>query len=69
MCQKRPLTVDEIIDDLKKYIKPDKWKAVKGRMQALRFNVNKSQEFTEQAEELAEAFQRTLIFDSKKQKK
>lgn len=55
-----PASVDEIIADLEKYIKPDNSKVIEGRMQALRFSSNRAQEFTEQAEKLADALQRTL---------
>lgn len=67
--RENPATVDEIIEDLKKYIKPDNSKVIEGRMQALRFNVARAQEFTQQAEELAEALQRTLIIEGVSQQK
>lgn len=64
-----PETVEEIIEDLNKFIKPDNSKIIEGRLQALRFNNNKAQEFSQQAEELAEALQRTLIIEGISQEK
>lgn len=67
--RKNPKSVDEIIEDLKAFIKPDDSKIIESRIQALRFNTGKPQEFTQQAEELAEALQRTLILEGVGQEK
>lgn len=67
--RKNPNSVDQIVEDLKKYIKPDNSKVIEGRLQALRFNAGKPQEFTTQAEELSEALQRTLILEGVGQEK
>lgn len=67
--RKNPTSVDEIITDLEKYIKPDNSKIKEGRMQSLRFNSNRVQEFTQQTEKLAEALQRTLIIEGISQEK
>lgn len=58
-----PNTVDEIIEDLKKFIKPPNSKVVESEIKALKFNTNKAKEFTDQANKLAEALQRTLIIE------
>lgn len=67
--RKNPASVDEIVEDLKKYIKPDDSKIIESRLQALRFNTGKPQEFTKQAEELSESLQRTLILEGVSQEK
>lgn len=67
--RKNPNSLDQIVEDLRTYIKPDKAKVVEGRLQAIRFNTGKSQEFTAQAEELTEALQRTLILEGVGQEK
>lgn len=64
-----PKTIEEIIEDLNKYIKPDDSKIVEGRLIALKCNQGKLHEFSEQAEELAEALQRTLIIEGVSQEK
>lgn len=64
-----PKTIEEIIEDLNKYIKPDNSKIVEGRLIALKCNQGKLHEFSEQAEELAEALQRTLIIEGVSQEK
>lgn len=67
--RKDPKSVDEIIIDLNTFIKPDDSKIIESRIQALRFNTSKPQEFTKQAEELADALQRTLILEGVGQEK
>lgn len=64
-----PKSVDEIVADLKKYIKPDNSRVIESQIQGLKFNANKGQEFIDQAEELAEALQRTLIIEGISQEK
>lgn len=44
-------------------IKPENSKVIKGRKAALRFYPNITQEFSKEAESLAEALQRSLILD------
>lgn len=58
-----PENVDAIINALEKYIKPDNSKVITGRMLALRADKLKSSDFSKQAEELAEALQRSLIVE------
>lgn len=67
--RKEPKSVDEIIEDLEEYIKPDNSKIVEGRLLGLRCSQGKMQEFSEQAEQLAEALQRTLIIEGISQEK
>lgn len=57
------LTIANIKSSLKETIKPDSSKVVEGRILALKFNPTKSGEFTKDATELAEAFQRSLIIE------
>lgn len=56
-------TVDLLIQQLEASIKPENSKVIIGRLAALRFNQSKSQEFSKEAESLAEALQRTLILE------
>lgn len=58
-----PATIDEIVQALEKYIKPDNSKVISGRMLALRSDRLKATEFAKQTEDLAEAFQRSLIIE------
>lgn len=62
-------TVDDIINDLKNNIKPDSSKVVSGRMLALKLNKLTTQEYAIKAEELAEAFQRSLVIEGIKRDK
>lgn len=62
-------TVDAIIDALKGAIKPDSSKVIEGRMLSLRMDRSKIQDFTKQAEELAEALERALIVEGISQAK
>lgn len=55
--------VDVIITCLRQHIKPDNSKVVAGRLLALRPDRAKLTDFTEQAELLADAFQRSLIIE------
>lgn len=55
--------VDEIVAALKANIKPDSSKVIEGKMMALKMDTSKTVEFTEQAEKLAEALQRSLIVE------
>lgn len=59
----RPATVDQVIEELESAIKPLHSTVIEGRMTSLKFNVNKTNEFIEQAEELATALQRTLVIE------
>lgn len=56
-------TVQDIITALKNGIKPDNSKVIAGRILALRLDRSKLNEFSQNAEELAEAFQRSLIIE------
>lgn len=56
-------TVQKIIDALKAQIRPDNSKVVAGRMLALKPDRAKLTEFSQQAESLAEALQRSLIIE------
>lgn len=58
-----PNSIDEVIDALKANIAPDNSKVVAGRLLALRVDRSKLTEFTEQAEKLAEALQRSLVVE------
>lgn len=58
-----PNSVDEIILALRTQIKPDNSKVVAGRLLALKPDRAKMSEFTEQAESLADALQRSLIIE------
>lgn len=56
-------TVEKLIQTLQRNIKPDSSKVIEGRILALRFDPKSSQEFSKQAEELAEAFRRALVVE------
>lgn len=66
---KNPTTIQEIIENLKKYIKPENSKIIEGRMLTLRANRSNMPEYTKTAEELAEALQRSLIIEGISQQK
>lgn len=55
--------VDEIITALRQQIQPDNSKVVAGRLLALKPDKAKMTDFSEQAEKLAEALQRSLIIE------
>lgn len=57
------VTIASITNALKDTIKPDSSKVVEGKILSLRFNPTKPSEFTTEATELAEAFQRSLIVE------
>lgn len=59
----KPESVDKIIEALKKKIRPDSSKVITGKMMALKSDRNNLQNFSKQAEELAEALKRSLIFE------
>lgn len=61
--------INAILNALKAAIKPDSSKVIEGRMLALRVDRSKVQEFTKQAEELAEALERSLIVEGISQNK
>lgn len=61
--------VDDIINALRQHIKPDNSKVIAGRMLALRVDRSKMVEFTQQAETLSEALQRSLIIEGISQAK
>lgn len=67
--REEPETVDQIIEDLEKFIKPENSKVIESQIQGLRFNPGKAKEFTDEAEKLAEALQRTLIIEGISQNK
>lgn len=58
-----PADVDAIITALRANIKPDSSKVVEGKMMALKMDNAKSTEFTKEAEQLAEALQRSLVIE------
>lgn len=64
-----PQNVDVIIASLRQHIKPDNSKVVAGRLLALRPDRAKLTDFTEQAEMLADALQRSLIIEGITQSK
>lgn len=64
-----PASVDEIIKALEEQIRPDNSKVVAGRLLALRPDKTKMVEFSDQAEKLAEALQRSLIIEGISQTK
>lgn len=64
-----PANVDEIITALRQQIQPDSSKVVAGRLLALRPDRAKMTDFSEQAEKLAEALQRSLIIEGISQAK
>lgn len=65
----KPDTIDEIIEALKKNIKPPSSKIIEGRMLGLKAIQNNIQNYTKEAEQLAEALQRSLIVEGISQKK
>lgn len=56
-------TVDEIFDALRGEIKPDNSRVIEGRMLALKVDKSNMQEYSKQAEELAEALERSLVVE------
>lgn len=64
-----PQNVDVIIASLRQHIKPDNSKVVAGRLLALSSDRAKLTDFTEQAEMLADALQRSLIIEGITQSK
>lgn len=62
-------TVDAIIAALRAGIKPDNSKVIAGRMMALRIDKTAANDFTKQAEDLADALRRSLIVEGISQKK
>lgn len=68
-CIDQDGTLDQIVEALKKNIKPESSKVISGRMLALKYNKNQSQDFAAQTEKLAEALQRSLIIEGISQNK
>lgn len=62
-------SIADITNALKAHIKPDNSKVIAGRMLALRVDRNKMVDFTQQAEQLADALQRSLIIEGISQAK
>lgn len=58
-----PESIDQIIDCLKKSIKPDSSKVVAGKMMALKADKSSKHDFAKQAEQLAEDFKRSLVIE------
>lgn len=56
-------SLDQIIEALKKAIRPDSSKVVKGKILSLRFKSAHAVDFSKQAEELAESLQRSLVVE------
>lgn len=61
VVQENPNTIKDIVDALKEGIKPDNSKVVGGRLMALRADKTTLQDYTKQAEELAESLRRSLM--------
>lgn len=61
--------MDEIIEALERDIHPDNSKVVEGRLLALRADKSKLVEFSEKAEELADALRRSLVIEDISQAK
>lgn len=61
--------IEAIINALKNKIKPDSSKVIAGRMMALRLDKKQVQDFSKNAEELADAFKRSLIVEGITQNK
>lgn len=55
--------VDEIVEDLKKAIRPENSKVVAGRLMALRADKANLTDFAKRAEQLSESFQRSLVLE------
>lgn len=66
---KNAANVDQIINGLKENIKPDNSKVLAGRFLALKADKSKLTKFSVQAQELAEALQRSLIIEGIPQNK
>lgn len=62
-CVDTSKNLDTIMATLQSCIKPDSSKVVEGKILSLRFNKSNSSEFSKQAEELAEALQRSLVIE------
>lgn len=62
-------SIDDIVTALKSKIKPDSSKVVAGRMMALRSDKTNLQDFSKQAEELADSLRRSLIVEGISQAK
>lgn len=56
-------STDEIISALTKHIKPENSKVIAGRMTAFKMARHSATDFAQKAEDLAEAFQRSLIIE------
>lgn len=62
-CVDTSKSLEEILKTLESCIKPDSSKVVEGKILSLRFNKSNSTDFSKQAEELAEALQRSLVIE------
>lgn len=62
-CIDQSKNLENIIADLQNSIKPDSSKVVEGKMLSLRLNKSHANDFSKQAEELAEALQRSLVVE------
>lgn len=62
-CVTQQDTLDNVISQLKSKIKCENSKVIEGRMQALRADRVKLQDFSKQADELADSFRRALIME------
>lgn len=58
-----PENIEQIIESLKKSIKPDSSKVIAGKMMALKSDKSSNQEFAKLAEKLAEDLKRSLIIE------
>jgi len=56
-------TVEQIIAQLKSKIRPESSKVIEGKMQALKADRSSMQNFTKQAEELADCLKRSLVME------
>lgn len=64
-----PGTIDDIVNALKQSLKPDNSKVIAGKMMALRTDKHTLQDYTKQAEDLADALRRSLIVEGIPQEK
>lgn len=55
--------IDDILDALKQHIKPDCTDVIEGKFMALRLNKSNFTQFAKSAEELSEAYRRSLVAD------
>lgn len=57
------VTIEELIEELKRNIKPENSKIIEARIASLHYSYSKQEEFATRTEELADALRRTLIIE------